>query len=275
MRSSFGLALPFLTLVIVQTFSSAVVHGSEIRVGCPLYWPESIMPRAAAKKAEVWMYAVSNLHPTDDNSYPVEMTKPNGISIDCQYTNGRRLTVAVPGITRYCEAEYVPGGEHLSPKAEGAVCLTRPAADGTMGPIRIYIVEPVTLAIRIDGLGLRMSRAEILAVAEARGFEIVEGENGTGPLRMRFGDEDFVVEFAKIGGTSKSVDIIYTPGTPRYGETAYRFGLDPERVYHGPPGKESFSTKRWKSRMDSAVIEKFKTDDPRRNLLRLYDTAAE
>jgi hypothetical protein len=136
-----------------------------------------------------------------------------------------RMTVLVPGHARRCDGPT--GGPRSS------WCDTAPEADGTIGPIRIYIAERPTLATTLLGFGLRQSKGDVRTVAEAGGFTCAEESDTwhcTGAhdrIDIRFED-----------GRSVSVRWLLPRDKPgeggTYDRTIYRFGLERGEAFDIP-----------------------------------------
>lgn len=127
-------------------------------------------------------------------------------------------------------------------------CETAPEADGTIGPVRLYIAEPITLATTLLDFGLRRPRDEVLAIATKAGFACSE-DGAEAPLTCTRGSDRVAVTF-KNGRSAKVQQFGPTDKAERehfYQRIVFRFGLlrtydddpEPPEIWqqHGSPAR--------------------------------------
>ena len=128
-----------------------------------------------------------------------------------------RMTVLVPGRARRCGS---------TPHTFSTWCDTEPEADGTIGPIRIYIAERPTLATTLMGFGLRQGMDEIHRAATVGGFSC-SNESGT-LLHCQSGHDR--IDVVLKDGRSVAIRWLLPRDKPGHGgeydRTVYRFGLN-------------------------------------------------
>jgi hypothetical protein len=165
------------------------------------------------------------------------------------------MTVLVPGRARRCDNP--PHGPLSS------WCDTTPEADGTIGPIRIYIAERPTLATTLLGFGLRQGRGNIRSVADAGGFTCTEDSD-----LWHCTSEHDRIDILFKNGRSVAVRRLLPRDQPgqggAYDRTIYRFGL--RRQF-------DFNSEIWQEPTSPARITFVRDKDPM--VLTLEDTAGQ
>lgn len=149
-------------------------------ITCPGRWPGVERRGTRLSYAHLWFDAQIPFGPWDVTIDPPNLDTT--VLIDCAYGKGGpnkwpdtsplRITVAVPGHVQRCSDPVNSGNDTRG-------CTTAPEADGTIGPVKLYIAEPITLATTLLGFGLRHTRDEVLATAASAGFACGEDRTAT------------------------------------------------------------------------------------------------
>ena len=157
---------------------AATEVSKTLRITCPEKWPGPARQGARLSWSTAYFDTDSELGPDDSDIPPPYQTST---LLDCAYGTAPhihedsplRITVAVPGHARRCR----PGWQMTDTPVW---CDTVPDADGSIGPIRLYVAERVTLATSLLGFRLRQGRDEIAAAASNAGFactdEVIGGD---------------------------------------------------------------------------------------------------
>lgn len=146
---------------------------------------------------DIWTEYTALLMPSGD-SYPLGFSRD--IEMDCRYDDGkmeprRHLTIALPGRPSACRCERPAGQLSLS-------CETSTDADGTIGPVRMQIAEPISLATQLAGFHLRMDAETIRNQASAEGFAV---EEDSLRLHLTKGGETIDIALSKTTRLSRLV----------------------------------------------------------------------
>ena len=214
--------------------SAAVVAApAPYRIGCPETWPGPEQRGARLSYAFPWFDHVFVFGPWDVTIDPPSLDTT--ILLDCAYGHPEpktrfhgpqesplRITVAVPGHVRRCGGDTV--GRNV------VKCETVPEFDGTIGPVKLYIAERITLATTLLGFGLRRTRDEVLATAASAGFACGEDRTTTEvetPQTCTRGADRVTVHFKN--GRSAKVSQFGPSDTAEWSQLyqgiVFRFGL--------------------------------------------------
>lgn len=145
---------------------------TTLHVTCPDTWPGPERPGILLSYSSAYFDTSSAFGPDDSVVSPPYDTSA---LLDCAYGNvphihadsPLRITVAVPGHVHQCRS-----GRQINDTP--VWCDTRPEADGTLGPVRLYLAERVTIATTLMGFSLRSDRKDIATVASSAGFTCTE-----------------------------------------------------------------------------------------------------
>ncbi|WP_155801835.1 hypothetical protein [Magnetospirillum molischianum] len=197
----------------------------EYRVECPAFW---YGPNGLTKPLT---YALEWLGPFEAISAPdfdISRAPFGGLLIDCAYGDKDnlspfRITVQVPGKARVCFSK----GHGAKPgQTKGFVCLTKVDDGGFLGPVKMFVAEPVSRRTRLSGFGLRTSKADVFAVAERDGWSIL-GQSDEDLSLTREG-RDIRILMGADGLTREIIEIISDDPTLRSAlcdGVVTRFGL--------------------------------------------------
>ena len=193
---------------------AAAEAPKTLRITCPETWPGPESRGARLSWSTAYFDTDSEFGPDDSDIAPPYDTST---LLDCAYGNvphihahsPLRITVAVPGHARRCR----PGWQIADMPVW---CDTVPDADGTIGPIRLYVAERITLATSLLGFGLRQDRDEIAATASKAGFACTEAPVGGDRTIFHCGRDGQQVAVHLRQGRSTKVEV--SEPSPRPGQ---------------------------------------------------------
>ncbi len=233
-----------------------------LRVSCPAIWPGPEHQGEKLTWANNWIYGGEN--GPDAPLVPPEYDTQ--VELDCAYgylgskagyrggfSSPLRLTVAVPGHAKRCDGPL----EGHNPRW----CDTAPEADGTIGPILIYVAQRVTLDTTFLGFSLRQDKARISSFVETAGFHCAE--TAADVLECTRNEDRVAVHF--VGGRSFKIEMFLPKTVDSWTYATHRFGLHMDFVGSKTEGQ------RWLTPGQPAVVSRSNVD---LRLLTLLDTEA-
>ncbi|CAA7622641.1 hypothetical protein [Magnetospirillum sp. UT-4] len=223
------------------------------KIACPPTWPGPGKPLPLSYNS-VWvdwsMVANGDIPWIDDLSD----TKPGSVQMDCaygpeKYRSWRRVTLKVPGSVRKCTSEKIPGSwRHKVP----FTCETRPEPDRALGEVAWQVAAPVSVELRLFGIGLDMTAGQIRDFAARDGYDLDEEAGRLVLVRpgRRF-------EIAFWGDTERPREIVLVSDDyDDAGSAVYAFGFDfRHRVLHQASPNSFFFKLQWFSPDQMTVLE--------------------
>jgi len=224
-NSAILLLLAGLIGALSSSCRAAETAAERITIQCPATWPGPEHRGEKLSYANAWTGDTSYMGPEVDDG-----PAPGEVMLDCAYgpkggIEPRHITVVIPGRDILC---HETKGRQMV-----RWCDTAREADGSLGPIQMYIAEPVTPASRFAGFHLGQSVDEILA--GGNGFSC--GQEAADRLVCRRGPE--LVTLLLAEGHAARMEWRHT-GTQAERYTTYhafilRFGLSSDSLAHQDP----------------------------------------
>ena len=225
-RNVLGTVTALACMVAVHAYAYNEKTGiDEYRVECPAFW------YGPNGRTEPFTYGLEWLSTSETVGPPhcdISRADRDQLLMDCAYGkdgfhSSYRITVQVPGKARVC---FSTGRGAKADESKAYSCLTKADDGGFLGPVKMFVAEPVSRRTRLSGFGLRTSKADVVAVVERDGWSIL-GQSDEDLSLTREGRGIRIVMGAE-GLTREIIEII--PDDPilrsaLYDDVVKRFGL--------------------------------------------------